>query len=71
MAFDKAESTVDDALELIDLAEEANDESLLEELSGEIDKVEKSIEEMRLASLLKGKYDKLNPRTEIEIEELI
>ncbi len=59
-AFDKAERTVNDALEIIDLAEEANDESLLEELSVELEQVEKSIEEMRLASLLKGKYDKLN-----------
>ena len=59
-AFDKAERTVNDALEIIDLAEEANDESLLEELSTELEQVEKSIEEMRLASLLKGKYDKLN-----------
>lgn len=59
-SFDKAERTVNDALEIIDLAEEANDESLLEELSAELEQVEKSIEEMRLASLLKGKYDKLN-----------
>lgn len=59
-SFDKAERTVNDALEIIDLAEEANDESLLEELSTELEQVEKSIEEMRLASLLKGKYDKLN-----------
>ena len=59
-AFDKAERTVNDALEIIDLAEEENDESLLDELEEELINVEKRIEEMRLSALLRGKYDKLN-----------
>jgi peptide chain release factor 2 len=59
-AFDKAEKTVNDASDLVMLAEEENDESILEELASELDAVEKSIEDMRLAALLRGKYDKLN-----------
>ena len=59
-AFNKAERVINDAKDLVDLAEEENDESLLGELSSELIAVEKQIEEMRLAALLKGKYDKLN-----------
>lgn len=58
--FDKAEKTIDDALEIVELAEEAGDESLLDEIESELSDVEKSVEDMRLASLLRGKYDKLN-----------
>jgi len=36
------------------------DESLLDELDGELKAVEKTVEEMRLQALLRGKYDKLN-----------
>ena len=59
-AFDKAERFINDAFELVDLAEEENDESLLEELQVEFSAVEKNVEEMRLTALLRGKYDKLN-----------
>lgn len=59
-AFDKAEKFIDDALEMVDLAETENDESILSMLDDELVEVAKQIEEMRLASLLKGKYDKLN-----------
>ncbi len=59
-AFDRAESTINGALELIDLAEEENDESFFEEISNELIEVEKTVEEMRLKALLGGKYDKLN-----------
>lgn len=58
--FDKAEKTIDDALEIVELAEEAGDESLLDEIESELSDVEKTVEDMRLASLLRGKYDKLN-----------
>lgn len=37
-----------------------NDESVLDEVEKELLAVEKSVEEMRLAALLNGKYDKLN-----------
>ena len=58
--FDRAEKTIDDAYEILELAEEAGDESLLSEIETELKEVEKTVEEMRLASLLRGKYDKLN-----------
>ncbi len=59
-AYDKAESTVVGAIELIDIAEEENDEGFFEEIAKELSEVERTIEEMRLATLLGGKYDKLN-----------
>ncbi len=59
-AFDRAESTIDGALELIDIAEEENDESFFDEIAKELSEVEKNVEEMRLKALLGGKYDKLN-----------
>ena len=59
-AFDKAEKTVDEAEGIVELAEEENDESVLDELDGELTEVENTVEEMRLAALLRGKYDKLN-----------
>ena len=42
------------------LAEEENDESVVEIISEELIAVEKTVEEMRLKALLRGKYDKLN-----------
>jgi len=58
--FDRAEKTIDDACEIIELANEENDESILGEVENELSSLEKTIEELRLSSLLKGKYDKLN-----------
>ena len=51
---------MDEAEGIVDLAEEENDESVLDELDGELTEVESTVEEMRLAALLRGKYDKLN-----------
>lgn len=59
-AFDKAAKTVNEAEEIVDLAEAENDESVLTELAAELSEAEKAIEEMRLSALLSGKYDKLN-----------
>ncbi|MBO5067378.1 MAG: peptide chain release factor 2 [Clostridia bacterium] len=59
-AFDKAEKTINDSADIIELAEEENDESILIEVDEELKNVEKTVEEMRLAALLRGKYDKLN-----------
>ena len=42
------------------LAEEAGDESILADLEQELAVAERDIEEMRLATLLRGKYDSLN-----------
>ncbi len=58
--FDKAERVLNDTAEIIDLAEEENDEGLFMEIDAEVVKVESMIEEMRLTALLRGKYDKLN-----------
>ncbi len=58
--FDKAEKFLADTADIIDLAEEENDESLFAEMDKELFEVEKLIEDMRLTALLRGKYDKLN-----------
>ena len=58
--FDKAEKTILDALDIVELADMENDEGLIEELEKELVKIEKTIEEIRLSSLLRGKYDNLN-----------
>lgn len=59
-AFDKAEKVISDTLEIVELAEEENDESMFEEIEKELKSVEETIENMRLSALLRGKYDKLN-----------
>ena len=59
-AYDQAENTLNNALEIIDLSEQENDETFLVEIEEELSNVEKVIEEMRLSALLGGKYDKLN-----------
>ncbi len=59
-AFDKAEKAINDTLEVIELAEEENDESLFEDIEKELETAETDIEEMRLQTLLRGKYDSLN-----------
>lgn len=59
-AYDKAEKTVNEAEEIVNLAEAEDDESIISELAEELVEVEKAIEEMRLSALLSGKYDRLN-----------
>ncbi len=59
-AFDKAEKIISDTADIIELADEENDESLFAEIDRELTEVEQTVEEMRLQALLKGKYDKLN-----------
>lgn len=58
--FSDAEKIVDDAEVLIELAEEENDESVLAEVESDLKKAEDMIEDIRLKSLLSGKYDNLN-----------
>ena len=55
--FDKAKKAVSDAEVMIELAEEEGDESVLEEVDKDLSEAEKEIEEIRLRTLLKGKYD--------------
>lgn len=59
-AFNDAKRTIDDAEAMFELAEEENDEGVLEELSNELIAVENKIEDLRLKILLSGKYDNLN-----------
>ena len=59
-SFDRAEKTIKDTEDIIDFAEEENDEELFSEIDRELSNVEKTVEEMRLQALLRGKYDKLN-----------
>ena len=58
--FDSAESTIQDVADMIELAQEENDESVVDFIIEELSNVEKTVEEMRLSALLTGKYDKLN-----------
>ena len=55
--FDKANKAVSDAEVMIQLAEEEGDESVLEEVDKDLSEAEKEIEDIRLRTLLKGKYD--------------
>ena len=59
-AYDKAQKTITDAEEMIALAEEENDDSFMEEVENELNAAEKDIAEIRLRTLLKGKYDSCN-----------
>jgi len=50
----------EDTLTLIELANEAEDVSLLDECTEAVDNIEKSMEKQRLATLLSGEYDGKN-----------
>ncbi len=50
----------EDTLTLIELANEAEDLSLLDECVEAVDKIEKSMEKQRLSTLLSGEYDSKN-----------
>lgn len=50
----------EDALVLIDLADEENDESMLGEVKETVEKIESDCEKMTLETLLSGHYDKNN-----------
>ena len=50
-------AAVNDAEVMIQLAQEEGDESIIEEVDRDLTIAEKEIEEIRLRTLLKGKYD--------------
>ena len=56
-AYKELKGAADDADTLMELAEEEDDESLMDEINESIDKVSKMASEFRLAALLKGDYD--------------
>ena len=55
--YDNAKKAVEDAEVMISLAIEADDESVLSDVAVELEKAEKDIEDIRLRTLLRGKYD--------------
>ena len=58
--YEDLKQNYDDTLTLIDLADEEEDLSLFEEVSGSVNKVIAGIETQRLATLLTGEYDANN-----------
>ena len=55
--YDKTVKAVDDVEEFLALIEEENDESYAPDIERDLEKAEKDIEELRLQTLLRGKYD--------------
>ena len=53
-------SRYDDTMALIELADEAEDLSLLEEASSEVNSIKEDLEKQRLQTLLTGEYDAKN-----------
>ena len=58
--YERLVSDYHDTLTLIELADEAGDESLLEECTEGVEKIEQSMEAQRLSTLLTGEYDSHN-----------
>ncbi len=58
--FKKLKSEYEDLTVLIEMAEEAEDDSLVEEIKTETEKVSQKAEAMQLAQMLKGPYDNSN-----------
>ncbi len=58
--YDSLVSSYDDAMALIELADEEEDLSLLEEARGEVEKIKTNLEAQRLQTLLIGEYDSKN-----------
>ena len=58
--YSKIKSSFEDIEVMLDMAAEENDESMTEEIQSEIEALAKSVDELTLASLLTGEYDKCN-----------
>ncbi len=59
-SYEKLHADYQDTLTLIELADEAEDLSLLDECVTGLEQIEKSMESQRLATLLSGEYDSKN-----------
>ncbi len=59
-SWKKTKARIEDAEVLIELGQEMEDESVVQEVQKEISQLEKEVERMRLATLLKGQYDSHN-----------
>lgn len=58
--FKKLKASYDDTMTLIELGNEEEDLSLLDEAKAELEEVKKNLEKQRLKTLLTGEYDKNN-----------
>ncbi len=58
--YEKLCQNRDDVLTMIELAEEENDESMVDEVKALAEKVKKDYEEMNLSTLMTGEYDSSN-----------
>ena len=59
-SFNRMKTNHDDVLAMIELAEEENDESAVDEVKELAEKVKSEFEEQKLATLLTGEYDSSN-----------
>lgn len=58
--YEDLKSDYEDALVMIELADEENDESLLEDCTASVEDIEKRIENLTLSTLLSGEFDNKN-----------
>ena len=58
--FESLNTRADDIEVLMELAEEADDEGMADEIRGEFDKLKEDLEALRLQTLLTGEYDGCN-----------
>ena len=59
-AYEKGKKALDEVTEVIDLIEETEEEDLVPELDALLKTAEEDLEDMRIRSLLRGKYDSYN-----------
>ncbi|MDE6110560.1 MAG: PCRF domain-containing protein, partial [Eubacterium sp.] len=59
-SYESLKSDFDDALVMIELADEEGDESLLEDCTESVSDIEKRIESLTLSTLLSGEFDNKN-----------
>ena len=59
-SYDRGKKALDEVYEVIDLIEETGEEELVPELDSLISTAESDLEDMRIRSLLRGKYDACN-----------
>ena len=59
-AMNDISSSIEDIETLIEIADESNDESMIEEIDEEITRIENKLDELRIETLLSGEYDRCN-----------
>ena len=58
--YDKLKTSSEDIQVMLEMAEEEQDEGMIDEIQAELEQLEKDIDELTLDSLLTGEYDKCN-----------